>query len=568
MRYKNKNDELVSLLETIEARYGDDKFPRMIAGAYVLLLAKKNAMVEIEDLEQFLKKSEKDNSISLFLLDSLANHWNDYRRFLTTFDENTIRTVILELKDRSISKVSELSDSIYDLVAGILSIADGDKVADFGTGYGRFLCRASKLNSNASYWGDEIGTTMSAVAMIRGKVMGNFNVTQEDMFDSGIPETYKFDKAFCFPPLKMRIGNRSNVRSFLNTLPPSVPEIKSNVSSEWIFALKMLSCMKESGTCVLLMTTNSLFSQADNMIRKYFLEHRLIQAIIQLPSRLIDRTNIAPVLVVFRCKTISDWKVRLIDASNLGQSNRRNTVFSEDNVHEILTLFNGEKSNQSIMKDEDGRDLIVRGNLNPIYYVQEEIDISNKRRFGSIILSITRGAMISSDNLSQILTDEKTPYYYLSLKNINDGFIDEDLPHIARIEPGMERYRIPNHALLISKLGNPIKIAVASFRDANHIVIGSENIFIVKIDETIADPFYLKAFLESRKGMALLNRAAKGAIIPNLSRGSLEDMFISLPPLREQKRIAADYQEKMVEVAILKRRLEKAIESLKDVIEN
>ena len=555
-----KNIESVLLM--IERGYSAEPFAGMIAGAYALWLAKTHEQIDIEDLPAFLNKTEKDNSIRSFLLSRILDHWKEYRRFLTAFNQDEIQQMILDLKPLEIPYITELPDGLCDLVERILDIRANDSVADFGVGYGRFLCHAFKKEPAATYWGDEIGTEACAIAKIRGKLLGGFSVDQEDMFAS--PVKNHFDKAFCYPPFGMRFGNMPNITAFLDTMPPSLPQIKGTVSCEWLFALKMISCLKKNGKGVLLMSRSGLHNISDSMIRKYILERRKIEAIIQLPARVLDRTAIPPVLVVFRDGENADWDVRMIDASDMGQTNRRNTVFTKNDVDELMELLAGKKNAKTAMVDS--RDMICNGNLCPTFYVQEKIDVPFKGLFGDTIKSITKGAAVSARKLDELISEEETPYCYLSLKSINEGFIDDTLPFLKGIDESLERYTIPEKALLISRFGSPIKIAIAESKKGKTI-IGSENIFIITIDETVADPYYLKAFLESPKGMAILNRAAKGAVMPNLSIEALDKMEISLPPLEQQKKIASQYLAKMDEIAIFRQRIEKAKDALKNIID-
>ena len=562
MRQTKENKNIESVLLMIERGYSTEPFAGMIAGAYALWLARTHEQIDIEDLYAFLKKVEKDDSIRSFILSHIQDHWKEYRRFLTVFGEDEIREVITGLKPRETTGIVELPDGLCNLVERILDIRPNDTVADFGTGYGSFLCHASQREPMANYWGDEIGTEACAIAKIRGILSGLFSVVQEDMFAS--PVKNHFDKAFCFPPFGMRFGNMPNITAFLDTMPPSLPQIKGTVSCEWMFALKMISCLKKNGKGVLLMSRSGLHNTSDSMIRKFILERRKIEAIIQLPARVLDRIAIPPVMVVFRDGENDDWDVRMIDASDMGQTNRRSTIFTNDDVDELMELLAGKKSAKTAKVDS--RDMICNGNLCPTFYVQEKIDIPFKGQFGDAITSITKGAAISAGKLDELISEEETPYCYLSLKSINEGFIDDTLPFLKGIDESLDRYAIPGKALLISRFGSPIKIAIAESIKGRKI-IGSENIFIITIDETVADPYYLKAFLESPKGMAVLNRAAKGAVTPNLSIEALYKMEISLPPLEQQKKIASQYLAKMDEIAILRQRIEKAKDALKNIID-
>ena len=93
-------------------------------------------------------------------------------------------------------------------------------------------------------------------------------------------------------------------------------------------------------------------------------------------------------------------------------------------------------------------------------------------------------------------------------------------------------------------------------------IVANGNLFIIRLDETVADPYYIKAFLESETGITLLKSIAVGAAMPNLSAEAIRNMQIDLPPLEKQKVIANRYRAKQNEIVLLKRKLAQAKDSL------
>ena len=88
------------------------------------------------------------------------------------------------------------------------------------------------------------------------------------------------------------------------------------------------------------------------------------------------------------------------------------------------------------------------------------------------------------------------------------------------------------------------------------------------VDETRADPYYLKAYLESEKGAAALKRITVGTTIPNLGVEQLKKLLIPLPSLEEQKQIADEYRACVTELKILRRKTAKALDRMSHVYEN
>lgn len=112
-------------------------------------------------------------------------------------------------------------------------------------------------------------------------------------------------------------------------------------------------------------------------------------------------------------------------------------------------------------------------------------------------------------------SETPTDCQYLMLANIQRGQIDDNLPYIKGIQNNQRKYCLKDRALILSKNGTPFKIAVAKTRPGQTI-LANGNLYIIEIDEEKADPYFVKAFLESEKGAALLKSITVGATIPNI----------------------------------------------------
>ena len=129
------------------------------------------------------------------------------------------------------------------------------------------------------------------------------------------------------------------------------------------------------------------------------------------------------------------------------------------------------------------------------------------------------------------------------------------------------RYSLQSGDLVISKIGTPFKIAIADV-PAGQTIIVNGNLFVVRINKAEAAPYYIKAFLESSKGQALLARAAVGSTMPMIKINTLREMSIALLPLEQQKEIGSKYLAKMDEITVLKNKLAKAADALKHIVDD
>ena len=89
--------------------------------------------------------------------------------------------------------------------------------------------------------------------------------------------------------------------------------------------------------------------------------------------------------------------------------------------------------------------------------------------------------------------------------------------------------------------------------------------FVIELDETKANPFYIQALLDSELGRALLKSIYTGATLHTISMEKLKKLRIPLPSIQEQERIGNRYAACIDEVVLLKKRLEKTIAKMKHI---
>ena len=560
---KNDFAELVNVLGSIEKSHSAEPFSGVIAGAYTLWICATKKAVDVENLSAFLEEHEKDEAIRMFILSRLESHWDDYRRYITTFPAKELENFILDYKVENMRGVIEtVPEKVHELIVALLDIQSNDYVADMGAGVGDFLRTVNRACPEARLWGNDIATTATAIASIRAKFFnGKLTIVQEDMFISK-QEDAIFDKIHCFPPWGLRLGTMPSARAFLATQPPSLPVLKGTGACEWIFALRVLASMKRDGKATLFMTNGGTFNLLDTPIRKYFVERGMIAAVIAMPGRLLEYTAVPSSIIVF-CN--GNTQVQMVDATQLGTKGRRGIELTDKDIERIVNAVNGndDEISKSVTNDEILENDSV---LNPGRYVRDSVKLKNAVTFGSVIKSIVRGASLSAAELDKLSSEKPTGYQYLMLSNIKNGIIDEDLPYLNEFDPRWQRFCLQPNDLIISKIGYPFKVAVAS--ESKQTIIANGNLFIIRLDEAVADPYYVKAFLESEAGITILKNVAVGAAMPNLSAEAIKNMEIDLPAIEKQRVIATRYKAKLNEIVLLKRKLEQAVNSLGQMLFN
>ena len=272
-------------------------------------------------------------------------------------------------------------------------------------------------------------------------------------------------------------------------------------------------------------------------------------------------TNIPTTLIVF---SRNNEHIRMIDATNICQQGRRQNEFSDADIDTIIDALIVDSEYSKSVSIEEIRN--NEYNLNLSRYVNDKIVYKNGEPFENAIKSITRGAPCTASQLDEMVSDSVTNMQYLMLANIQNGMIDNKLPYLSAIDKKYEKYCLKNNNLILSKNGYPYKVAVASVKEGQQI-LANGNLYIIELDEEKANPYYIKAFFESEQGIAALKSITVGASIPNIGVDKLKKLMIPLPPLEEQQRIAERYQAALDEIAVIKLRLEKAINKLQHIFD-
>lgn len=542
----------------------DRDLPACVFGvAYVLYLISQVNNPYFDNLNEFVGSSIDNDDVKTFVKEVLARTgWSNKSSLSVRFDSETIKAFILfgEVPDIASREHGEHSTppSLCNLAVRLLDIAPTDKVADLGAGIGNFLVEAYSDQPNAKYSGCEINTFAKDIATLRAILLGqNVSILQQDMFD--FAESGKdFDKVFMNYPLGMKVRDLRGGQGYLDRIKNEQPNIGKMVSADWLFNLLSLNSISDNGKAITIMSNGSTWNSSGAEIRRYLVSKGLIEAVIALPGRLFPMTSVQTSLVVF---SHNNKSIRMVDASETYQKGRRQNFFTEEHLDEILKMYrdDSEKS-RSVSPAELLENEYV---INPQRYFGE-ITVEDGVPLGELIKSVTRGAPIKASSLDEIVSEEPTEFQYLMLSNIQDGNIDVNLPFLKEIDATQEKYCLKDNDLLISKNGKPVKVAVACVPEG-HKILANGNLYIMALDTSRIEPYYVKAYLDSEQGAAALNRIIMGSTIPHIPLGSLKDLMIPLKPLEEQRSIAQRYLAKLDEIEVLKFQIAKARNSLKDI---
>lgn len=449
-------------------------------------------------------------------------------------------------------------NSILKLVHKLLDVRAEEKVADVCCGSGTYIVSAALEEPNASYQGYELNVTNKSAVIMKAELLdADITVNLCDVFTlADTVEMPKYNKIFANYPFGLKLRNLGAGIVYLGKIAKQYPNLSKATSSDWVFNALLCDMLAEDGKAIGIMTNGSTWNSTDLSMRKYFIEHKLVECVIALPSKLFVGTNIPTTLIVL---SHNNDVVRMIDATKHCQRGRRQNELSNENIETIVEALTVDHEYSRSVSIEELRRNEYTLSLNR--YVANNMSPHNGVPFESIIKSISRGAPCTAKQLDEMVSDSVTNMQYLMLANIQDGMIDDKLPYLSYIDPKYERYCLKNNALILSKNGFPYKVAVASVKKGQHI-LANGNLYIIELDEKKANPYFIKAFFDSEQGHAVLKSITVGAAMPNIGVDKLKKVEIPLPPIDEQERIAQEYQATLDEIAVIKLRLEKAVNKL------
>ena len=506
--YKKMERTLRESFERQVYYYDKELLIKMLIVAYILLRA-QDSQIELKD--------------------------KDFNSFINLLDVSN--------KVKEILQYYATDDVIWMMAKNFLGVFQNDELSSF------ILFNNSFNPRRAYYCIDTLPEGILKLGLELLEVKDNDNILE---LNSGID--YKIDKEvnkiFVNFPFSEMLAQRE--ARFLSEA--ELPEWKINKL--------LLAKIKEGTKVVSIVRESSLSIRRNQNILKEFIEEGLIETVISLPAGIFQTLAIQVTLVVF---SKGNKKIRFIDATDSYTVEKKNNTISNENVEEILELLSKDskktisKSIQEII--ENDYNLNVNKNIQENYQLKEGVQLK------TVIKNIIRGTQSKLSELEELKSDEPTSFLYLTLTNINDGIIefDNNEQYLKMIPEKLEKFCIKNNSFLIAKIGTPpYKFAVAQINNEIKL-LANGNLFIIELDESKINPWYLAAFFGSDQGIEYLKYRYKGNVIPHLSISDLETIVIPLPELKEQNEIAQEYIETIEEIKKLKEELENKKTNLRKI---
>lgn len=276
------------------------------------------------------------------------------------------------------------------------------------------------------------------------------------------------------------------------------------------YCLKKVENLEQSSKFVSVVLNKFTFEDRFKLFRKQLIDNGQIESIILLPNKLFEGTAISATMIVF---SNGNDAITVVDASKQYHvENRNKNIFSDDDIDKIMNACYTETNFSKRVSISE----IAENNysLSPPLYILP--DLKNPVKFGSLVKSYRCGLQLSPEQQEKVTSDKPTDWQYAQPRSIINGEIDTELPYLSDFRESYLNHQIKNGNVVISKLGSPLKVAVAEFEDAQ-TVIGVGRLYIFDIDTEKADPYKIKKFLSSSLGQGLLNSCDTSMLMKNLT---------------------------------------------------
>lgn len=440
------------------------------------------------------------------------------------------------------------------LLLSLHHLSEADSYAEYGAGLGNGAIAAAKVTDQVTTM--DISVYMTAVTEIRAYwQQKNVVAIHGDMLRSDNLARMKAGKTTVDMPIGMRI---SNIRDFIESplLEPYKKIIERSRSMSWRYALTAYMNNPE-GRVIAIMEPNSLFAAPEGDIRKTLINQGIIEGIIELPDNFFYNTSIKLCLVIL---SKNNHSVKFMDTSNMATIGRRQKSFSDEQINEIVAMYDGCKDNCIEVSAEEiaEADYVLAINR----YTQKGSSVQNGVPLAELCSSIKRGSAIMASSLEEIASNEPTKYRYLMLKHVLNGRIDTELPYLSKLDEKQFQFCLDDGDLVMSKM-LPLKIGIVHVSEGEK-VLANGNLYRINVDKEKIHPVYLMLYLQSEKGAEEMSKYANGGGMKTISIKDLGQVMVPVIPMSEQMKIVERYEKLNDRLSEIEK--EKAI--IKDSISN
>lgn len=440
------------------------------------------------------------------------------------------------------------------LIVGLHHLNKKDSYIEYGAGIGNGALMATDICKKVT--AVDISEKISMITELRAYwFKKKVAVIATDM-SQVMTEDYKADKS----TVDIGIGRKKSHigETIHDVLQDYQAVIKPSCSATWYYAL-MAFLNNQEGRVIAVIERGALNLQADADLRKTLVTKGFVEGIIDLPAKLLYGSGIALSLLILKKGSRS---VKLMDASKIFTQGRRINIISDEQVDEIISMYDkGEDKCFTVnFEDIEKKGFI----LSPSLYNDDEAPTYDGIELGKVCEYIKRGAGMGSKELEEITSQTPTNIRYLQVQNIQDGTITEDLPYLSALDEKYEKFCIENDEVIVSKIP-PFKTGLASVKTGEK-VLATGNIYMIKIKKDLMDPLFVMLFLRSEAGQKEISRHMTVVTLPTISIKAMNNLLIPNIDKAKQDEIVQKYLSLRDELAELDKKKKEILTQVESLI--
>ena len=477
------------------------------------------------------------------------------------------------LLNYTIMERTRLSPPLAELAMGMLDVRTGNSFSHYDCGEGTFLAQAMDYQPEALYSGvaqDEQSAVLSRLRSIVAKstlaggsaISRPITVRKGSVFDDR-EEGWEYDRIYSSTISGRRLSELGDLSALVMQLKSGMSEYGCPYSIEWAANCALVSSLKPDGRAVVLMPRTTTSSNADEEVRRRFVENGWVEAVVALPTKVFSWIGIPLVLAVLNKSGAAE-----VLFADLSQKDR----LEQEDAQSALSLMRRVPCDM-VSAPPHARIAISQlldkeCVLDPVAHVNPDPAVENGRELGALCsfqrgMGIKGGTSAKARAVAETLAEEDTvdadlaPVRVVNIPDLEKGTIGGDLPVFAVPAAKVEKYALHQGDVLLSRIGIPAKAAVVteSADPGQPTLIASNNLYVLSVDRDKIDPWYLAAYLDSEQGQESLRRASTGTTVPILNLKELSKLSIPMVDIREQRRIGDAWHQRVDAMAELRKQL-------------
>lgn len=452
-------------------------------------------------------------------------------------------------------------EGLNRLMIEMLNPSNGS-VYDGAAGIGGSLIEAYRFNNDISMFGQEINESNVALAymnaIINGIDLSRFQIAKGDtLFSPAFVENDSNLMQFDYIAMNQPFGLKLNNTQMMDYDPfgrfSGRMGKTSKMHGDLAFLQHTVASLNETGRAAVIVPVGVLSrsSHAEKAFREYIVNNDIIEAIVLLPNKLLSFTAIQTVLLVLNNKKKSSRKQRVLFINAEEQftsKGRSQNYLTQENIDSIVAMYEHSSTDTEDVKTAKLPEIVESDFiLNPYHYFTSQ---TVETQFGDVIINkavyddkvknkrtlkelarLSRGVNLPAKNT---IKEGQKGYKVIQLKDVENGKIDLESVEVIPVK-NADRYMVESGDIIIASRGTAYKVAIVP--DHNEPLVLSNMFIRIRIKDKAYKPDYIKVFLESPVGVALIEGMKKGGTVKALTTRDIEDIELPDIELHEQEEI-------------------------------